>query len=68
VLARNVYLSFGDLDVQASDNYVDLLPGEVATIRLRTNSSLEQVKNSLKVVSLTDAFPSQKPDYRVHGQ
>ena len=28
VLARDVYLSFGDLDVQVSDNYFNLLPGE----------------------------------------
>ena len=28
-LARGVYISFGDLDVEASDNYFDLLPGRV---------------------------------------
>ncbi|MGA8451330.1 MAG: glycoside hydrolase family 2 protein, partial [Candidatus Acidiferrales bacterium] len=33
VLARSVYISFGDLDVQTSDNYFDLLPGEAVTVR-----------------------------------
>ena len=29
VLARDVYLSFGDLDVKLSDNDFDILPGEM---------------------------------------
>ena len=37
-LARNVYLSFGDLDVETADNYFDLLPGEPVTIRLKSSS------------------------------
>ena len=32
VLARSVYLSFGELDAQVSDNYFDLLPGETREI------------------------------------
>ena len=60
VLARNVYLSFGELDLQPSDNYVDLLPGEQATIHLMTKAPLEQVKSSLKIISLTDAFIAPK--------
>jgi beta-mannosidase len=55
-LARNVYVSFGDLDVQASDNYFDLLPSEAATIHLKTNASLQQLQDGLKVMSLTEAF------------
>ena len=55
-LARSVYLSFGDLDVQASDNYFDLLPGEPATIRLKSSASLDQMKAALTVTSLMDAF------------
>ena len=35
VLARSVYISFGDLDVETSDNYFDLLPGEAVTVRLK---------------------------------
>ena len=55
-LARGVYLSFGDLDAQISDNYFDLLPGEPVTLHLTSTASLEQVKQALKVMSLTEAF------------
>jgi beta-mannosidase len=57
-LARNVYLSFGDVDVQSSDNYFDLLPGEAVALRLRSSATLEQVKSAMKVMSLTEAFNS----------
>jgi beta-mannosidase len=59
-LARNVYLSFGEVDGQPSDNYFDLLPGEQTRIHLTTKAALEQVKNSLKITSLTDAFIAPK--------
>ncbi len=55
-LARGVYLSFGDLDVQSSDNYLDLLPGEQVTIRLKSAAEQEQLRAALKVTSLTEAF------------
>jgi beta-mannosidase len=58
VLARSVYLSFGDLDVKVSDNYFDLLPGETVEIAATSAASLEALKAQLKVVSLTDAFAS----------
>jgi len=56
VLARNVYVSFADLDVGVSDNYFDLLPGEPVTITLKTFSSLQQLESALSVMSLTEAF------------
>jgi len=55
-LARNVYISFGDLDVEISDNYFDLLPGEALAVTLKSSASIDQLKSSLKIVSLTDAF------------
>ncbi|MFY9977665.1 MAG: glycoside hydrolase family 2 protein, partial [Candidatus Sulfotelmatobacter sp.] len=55
-LARNVYVSFGDLDVRASDNYFDLLPGEPMTVRLTSTAGLQQLEAGLKVMSLTEAF------------
>jgi beta-mannosidase len=58
VLARDVSLSFGSLDVQISDNYFDLLPGETAEITATGAVSLEQLKAQLKAISLTDAFAS----------
>ncbi len=48
-LARNVYVAFGDLDVQVSDNYFDLLPGEPLTITLKSVSTLDQLKSALQV-------------------
>lgn len=58
VLARDVYLTFGDLDVKVSDNYFDLLPGEPREITLEGGATADQVAASLKVVSLVDAFAS----------
>ena len=56
VLARSVYLSFGDLDVQVSDNYFDLLPGETREITAKGTSTLDTLKAQIRVISLTDAF------------
>ena len=56
VLARDVYLSFGDLDATASDNYFDLLPGETREITVQSTTTLEKLKSGLSVISLTDAF------------
>ena len=57
VLARSVYLSFGSLDAQVSDNYFDLLPGETREITATSSASLDDIKTQLHVISLTDAFP-----------
>jgi len=55
-LARSVYLSFGDLDVQSSDNYFDLLPAETVTLHLKSPATLEQLKGALKTMSLAEAY------------
>jgi beta-mannosidase len=55
-LARNVNVSLGDLDVRFSDNYFDLLPGEPVTITIKSAATLDQVKQALKVTSLTESF------------
>ncbi len=67
VLARNLYLSFGDLEVTPSDNYFDLLPGEKVTVQLKSSATLAQVQQAMKVVSLTDAFFEERPSYREHA-
>jgi beta-mannosidase len=59
VLARSVYLSFGDLDVKLSDNYFDILPGETVEITVTGAASLDALKAQLKVVSLADAFATE---------
>jgi beta-mannosidase len=56
VLARSVYLSFGDLDAKLSDNYFDLMPGETIEITAKSAASLKTLTAQLKVISLTDAF------------
>ena len=66
VLARNVYVSFGNLEVTPSDNYFDLLPGEPITVSFKNPASLAQLQQALKVVSLTDAFFTERPTYREH--
>jgi len=55
-LARNVFLSFGDLNVETADNYFDLLPAEPVTIHLKSSATLEQLKAALTTMSLTEAF------------
>jgi beta-mannosidase len=59
VLARDVYLSFGNLDVKVSDNYFDLLPGETSEITATSAAALADLKLQMKVISLTDAFGPQ---------
>jgi beta-mannosidase len=55
-LARSVYVSFGDNEVQLSDNYFDLLPGQPVDIAVHSKASAEQLRQTLKVFSLADAF------------
>jgi beta-mannosidase len=70
VLARSVYLSFGNLDVKVTDNYFDLMPGETVEITATSSASLNELRTQLKVISLTDAFePSgQSPVARVQPE
>jgi len=66
VLARNVYISFGDLDVSLSDNYFDLLPADEVVVEVRSNANLDQLQHAMKLISLTDAFFDERPSYREH--
>ena len=56
-------ISFGDLDVQISDDYFDLLPKEPVTLTVKSSASLEQLQGAMKVISLTDAYASQGTKY-----
>jgi beta-mannosidase len=62
VVARDVYVTFGDLDVTVSDNYFDLLPGESYRIKLDTSANAAQLSAQLKVISLVDSFTRQNSD------
>jgi beta-mannosidase len=59
VLARHVYASFGDNDVEVSDNYLDLLPNEPITLLVKSKADLDKIRQSLKVRNITDAFSSE---------
>jgi len=56
VLARHVYVTFGDLDAKPADNYFDLLPGELLDLAITSAASLDELQKSLRVISMTDAF------------
>jgi beta-mannosidase len=56
-LAKHVYVSFGDNEVEVSDNYFDLLPNEPVTLQVKSKAGLEEIRRSLKVRNITDAFP-----------
>ncbi len=56
MLARSVYVSFGNVDTKLSDNYFDLLPGQAVDLNIASAASLDELKKNLKVISLTDAF------------
>lgn len=54
-LARHVALFFGDLDVQASDNYFDILPGSEVTVSVNGKATADEVKTALKIMTIVDA-------------
>jgi beta-mannosidase len=56
VLARSVYVTFGAASPELSDNYFDLLPGETVDVVVKSTESLDQLKATMQVVSLADAF------------
>ena len=52
VLVRELWLSFGDTDVQLSDNAFDVLPGEPVTVHVRSAASLAQLQAALQLRDL----------------
>jgi beta-mannosidase len=56
VLARNVFVSFGDSDVEISDNYFDLLPNEPLTLQLKSRESADKIKSAMQIENIVDAF------------
>ena len=60
IMARHVYISFGDNDVDVSDNYLDLLPNEPITLQVKSKVDLNEIRQSLRVRNITDAFSSDR--------
>jgi beta-mannosidase len=61
VLARDVYINFGELDADVSDNYFDLLPGQTTEVTIKTQAAEDALRNAMKVISLVDSFPAAGP-------
>jgi len=56
VLARSVYVSFGNIDAKPADNFFDLLPGQAIDLPITSAASLDELRSNMRVISLTDAF------------
>lgn len=54
--ARAVYLSVDGIDNFFEDNYFDLLPNKEKPISVKTELSMEDFKNQIKVISLKDCL------------
>ncbi|MCX7512931.1 beta-mannosidase [Frateuria hangzhouensis] len=54
-LARDVWVSFGDLDAGLSDNAFDLLQGEPVTLDVDSKASAEALRKALQVQDLAHA-------------
>ncbi|AXI84462.1 glycoside hydrolase family 2 protein [Xylella taiwanensis] len=61
--AREVWLSFGDIDARLSDNAFDLLPGEPLTVQIRSAAPLAQLQKALQIrdVAATLASAPSEP-------
>ena len=58
-LAREAWVSFGDLDAQVSDNAFDILPGQQVTLTIHSNAGLDALRKELKVQDVADAMQGQ---------
>ncbi|MDT9001748.1 glycoside hydrolase family 2 protein [Paucibacter sp. APW11] len=54
-LARAVWVDFGDLDVELSDNAITLLPGEPLRLTLTSRASLKALRQALRLRSFSGA-------------
>ena len=50
-LARGVWIDFGELDAELSDNALTLLPGERIALRLRSSAALPELQAALRLHS-----------------
>jgi beta-mannosidase len=57
-VARAVWLDFGDLDAELSDNALTLLPGESVTLRLSAKAGADELRKALSLRSLADVVPA----------
>jgi beta-mannosidase len=62
VLERSVFVSFGDVDAELSDNYFDILPKQPVKIHVRSTATEDQVRSAMNMFSLGDAFVASTPE------
>ena len=55
-LAREVWVSFGDIDTNVSDNGFDILPGQRVTVTIRSKAALDALHKALEVKDLAGAM------------
>ena len=53
-LARGLWIDFGDIDAEVSDNALTLLPGEGVRLRVSSKASLAALRKSLRLRSVGD--------------
>ncbi|MBE1162202.1 glycoside hydrolase family 2 protein [Dyella sp. 7MK23] len=58
-LARDVWVSFGTLDADLSDNAFDLLPGQSITLTVHSKATLQQLQHALQVQNLAEVIAKQ---------
>lgn len=58
-LARGVWVDFGELDAEVSDNAFTLLPGERITLRVKSAAGDGALRAALHIRSLADAVRAQ---------
>lgn len=55
-LARAVWVDFGNLDAELSDNALTLLPGETVTLRVQSAASLDDLRAALNMRTVADVL------------
>ena len=60
-LERAVWIGFGELDAELSDNALTLLPGESVTLRITSAATGDALRAALQIQSLADAMQTSSP-------
>ena len=67
-LARGVWVDFGDLDAEVSDNALTLLPGERLTLRVRSRAARPALRKALQLRSVSAVSRSAPSAADARGQ
>jgi beta-mannosidase len=59
-LVRALWVDFGDIDAEVSDNALTLLPGESVTLRVDSRAGLAALRKSLRLRSVADVVDAPK--------